>query len=94
LEEEVVKTKKEMEKFKSLYLQNILSIKSSTELNDILNKQRSPLLMTGLGYVSGSSNKQTESIEPVKMIKFQISRQSYHVSTLSPKANKDKMIPD
>jgi hypothetical protein len=28
------------------------------------------------------------------MIKFQVSRQSYHVSTLSPKDNKDKMIPD
>jgi FtsZ-binding cell division protein ZapB len=29
LEEEVVKTKKEMEKFKSLYLQNLPSIKAS-----------------------------------------------------------------
>jgi transposase InsO family protein len=28
------------------------------------------------------------------MIKFQVSRQSDHESTLSPKANKDKMIPD
>jgi hypothetical protein len=94
LEEEVVKTRKEMEKFKALYLQNIPSIKASTELNDILRKQRSPLLKTGLGYVSGSSSKQTESKEPVKMIKFQVSRQSDHVSTLPPKANKDKMIPD
>jgi Tfp pilus assembly protein PilO len=58
LEEEVVKTRKEMEKFKALYLQNLPSIKASTELNDILSKQRSPLLKTGLGYVSGSSNKQ------------------------------------
>jgi transposase InsO family protein len=94
LEEEVVKTRKEMEKFKALYLQNIPSIKASTELNDILRKQRSPLLKTGLGYVSGSSSKQPESKEPVKMIKFQVSRQSDHVSTLPPKANKDKMIPD
>jgi hypothetical protein len=52
------------------------------------------LLKTSLGYVSGSSNKQTESKEPVKMIKFQVSRQSDHVSTLPPKANKYKMIPD
>jgi hypothetical protein len=94
LEEEVVKTRKEMEKFKALYLQNIPSIKASAELNYILNKQRSPLLKIGLGYVSGSRIKQTESKEPVKMIKFQISRQSDHVSTLSPKYNKDKMIPD
>jgi hypothetical protein len=57
LEEEVVKTKKEMEKFKTLYLQNIPSIKATIEINDIMIKQRSPLLNTGLGYVNGSSNK-------------------------------------
>jgi hypothetical protein len=57
LEEEVVKTKKEMEKFKALYLQNIPSIKTSAELNDILSKQGYPLLKTGLGYVIGSSSK-------------------------------------
>jgi hypothetical protein len=94
LEEEVVKTKKEMEKFKALYLQNVPSIKASTELNDILRKQISPLLKTGLGYVSGSSNKQPESKELVKIIKFQVSNKSDHVSTLPPKANKDNMIPD
>jgi hypothetical protein len=94
LEEEVVKTKKEMEKFKALYLQNLPSIKASAELNDILRKQRSPLLKTGLGYVSGSSSKQPERKEPVKMIKFRVRRQSDHVSTLPPKTNKDKMIPD
>ena len=83
-----------MEKFKALYLQNIPSIKASVELNDILSKQRSPLLKTVLDYVSGSSNKQPESKESIKMIKFQVRRQSDHVSTLSPEANKDKMIPD
>jgi hypothetical protein len=51
-------------------------------------------LKTGLGYVNGSSNKYPESKEPVKMIKFQVSRQLEHESTLSPKANKDKMTPD
>jgi hypothetical protein len=74
LEEEVVITRKEMEKFKALYLQNLPSIKASTELNNILRKQRSPLLKTGLGYISGSRNKQTESKELVKMIKFQVNR--------------------
>jgi hypothetical protein len=69
LEEEVVKTRKELEKFKALYLQHLPSIKASTELNDILRKHRSPLLKTGLGYVSGSSSK-----EPINMIKFQVSR--------------------
>jgi hypothetical protein len=53
LEEEVVKTRKEMEKFKTLYLQNLPSIKATTELNDVLRKQRSLLLNTGLGYVNG-----------------------------------------
>jgi hypothetical protein len=60
LEEEVVKNRKEMDKFKELYLQNIPSIKASAELNDILSKQISTLLKTGLGYVSGSSSKQPE----------------------------------
>jgi hypothetical protein len=94
LEEEVVKTKKEMEKFKALYLQNIPSIKASKELNDILNKHRSPFLKTGLGYVSGSSSEETESKDPTKMIKFQANRQLDHESTMSPKDNKDKMILD
>jgi hypothetical protein len=89
LEEEVVKTKKEMEKFKALYLQNCPIIKASVELNDILSKQRSPFLNTSLGYVSGSSNK-----DPVNVIKFQVNKQSDHVSTPPPKTNKDKMIPD
>jgi hypothetical protein len=57
LEEEVVKTRKEMEKFKALYLQNIPSIKASTELNDNMRKQISHLLKNILGYVSGSSSK-------------------------------------
>jgi hypothetical protein len=94
LEEEVVKTRKDMEKFKALYLQNIPSIKAPAKLNNILSKQRYHLLKTGLGYVSGSRNKQTESKELVNMIKFQVSRQLDHVSTLPPNVNKDKMIPD
>jgi hypothetical protein len=51
-------------------------------------------LNTSLGYVNGSSNKQLERKELVKMFKFQVSRQSDHESTLSLKYNKDKMIPD
>jgi chromosome segregation ATPase len=94
LEEEVVKTRKEMEKFKALYLQNLPIIKASTELNNIPSKHISPLLKIGLGYVSGSRSKQKENKEPIKMIKFQVNRQSDHVSTLPPKYNKDKMIPD
>ena len=50
LEEEVVKTRKEMEKFKALYLQNLPSIKALEGLAIILNQQRNPNLKTGLGY--------------------------------------------
>jgi hypothetical protein len=53
LEEEVVKTRKKMDKFKALYVQNLPIIKASSELNDILRKQISPLLNIGLVYVSG-----------------------------------------
>ena len=42
LEKEVVTTKKELEKYQALYHQNISSIKASEELNNILNRQRSP----------------------------------------------------
>jgi hypothetical protein len=51
-------------------------------------------LKTGLLYVSGSSSELQESKDSVKMIKFQVSRQSDHVSTLPANANKEKMIPD
>jgi hypothetical protein len=37
LEQEVVKTRKEMEKFQALYTQNLSSIKSSEGLTTILN---------------------------------------------------------
>ena len=57
---EVVTARKELEKFQVLYHQNMSSIKDSEELNNILGKQRSPWLKTGLGYEEGSSNKQSE----------------------------------
>jgi hypothetical protein len=72
LEEEVVKTRKEMEKFKTLYLQNLPSIKATVELNEIMRKQRSHFLKTRLGYVNGSRSKHPESKDPVKMIKLQV----------------------
>jgi hypothetical protein len=57
LEDEVVKTRKEMEKFKTRYIQNLPRIKYIVELNEILRKQRSLLLRTGLGYINGSRRK-------------------------------------
>jgi hypothetical protein len=56
LEEEVVKTRKELEKFQALYHQNLSSIKASEGLATILNQQRNPKLKIGLGYEEGSSS--------------------------------------
>ena len=50
LEEEIVKTEKEMEKFNGLYHQNLPSIKASEELTSILNQQRNPKLKARLEY--------------------------------------------
>jgi hypothetical protein len=69
LEQEVVKTRKEMEKFQALYNQNLSSIKASEGLATILNQQRNPKLKTGLGYEEGSSNGKLGNEEPNKFVK-------------------------
>jgi hypothetical protein len=72
MEEEVVKTRKEMEKFKALYHQNLSSIKASEGLATILNQQRNPKLKTGLGYEEGSSSNQRSNKESIKFVKYTI----------------------
>jgi hypothetical protein len=72
LEQEVVKTRKEMEKFQALYKQNLTSIKASEELTTILNQQRNPKIKTGLGYEEGSSSEKTGNEEPIKFVKSTI----------------------
>jgi hypothetical protein len=69
LEEEVVKTRKEMEKFQTLYHQNLSSIKASEGLTTILNQQRNPKLKTGLGFEEGLSSGQPRNKEPIKFVK-------------------------
>jgi hypothetical protein len=69
LEEEVVKTRKELEKFQALYHQNLSSIKASEGLATILNQQRNPKLKTGLGYEEGSSSGQPSNKESIKFVK-------------------------
>jgi hypothetical protein len=69
LEEEIVKTRKEMEKFKGLYYQNLSSIKALEGLTSILNQQRNPKLKAGLGYEEGSSNDHPSNTEPIKFVK-------------------------
>jgi hypothetical protein len=66
LEEEIVKTRKKMEKFKGLYHQNLPSIKASEGLTSILNQQRNPKLKDGLGYEEGSSSDNPSNTEPIK----------------------------
>jgi hypothetical protein len=72
LEEEVVKTRKEMEKFKYLYLQNIPSIKASEGLATILNQQRNPNLKTSLGPKESkeSNSGQPSNKESIKFVKY------------------------
>jgi hypothetical protein len=72
LEEEVVKTRKEMEKFQALYHQNLSSIKASEGLATILSQQRNPKLKTGLGYEEGSSSGQPRNKEPIKFVKANV----------------------
>jgi hypothetical protein len=69
LEEEIVKTRKEMEKFKGLYHQNLPSIKASEELTSILNQQRNSKLKVGLGYEEGSSSGHPSNTESMKFVK-------------------------
>jgi hypothetical protein len=69
LEEEIVKTRKEMEKFKGLYHQNLPSIKASEGLTSILNQQRNSKLKAGLGYEEGSSSDHPSNTESIKFVK-------------------------
>jgi hypothetical protein len=69
LEEEVVKTRKELEKFQALYHHNLSSIKASEGLATILNQQRNPKLKTGLGYEEGSSSGHPSNKDFIKFVK-------------------------
>jgi hypothetical protein len=69
LEEEIVKTRKEMEKFKGLYHQNLPSIKASEGLTSILNQQRNSKLKSGLGYEEGLSSDHSSNTETIKFVK-------------------------
>ena len=66
----MVTVRKELENFQALYQQNISSIKASKELNNILSKQRSPLIKSGLGYEQGSSSNHSENKEFTKCATF------------------------
>jgi hypothetical protein len=69
MEEEVVRTRKELEKFQALYHQNLSSIKASEGLAIILNHQRNPKFKIGLGYEEGSSSGHPSNKEPIKFVK-------------------------
>ena len=63
-----MEARKELKKFQALYHQNLSSINASEELNNIINKQRSPWVKRGLGYKEVSCNKQSEC-EPTMQTK-------------------------
>ena len=89
LEKEVVIVKKDLEKFQALYHQNISSIKASEELNNILNRQRSPQIKFGLGYGQGASSSDSESKESSNLINFQNSKQAEIPRIINVEACKD-----
>jgi hypothetical protein len=94
LEEEIVKTRKEMEKFKGLYHQNLPSIKASEELTSILNQQRNSKLKAGLGYEEGSSSNHPSNTESIKFVKSSNIDNSHSAETKkenqSPRRNERK----
>jgi hypothetical protein len=94
LEEEVVKTRKEMEKFQTLYHQNLSSIKASEGLTTILNQQRNPKLKIGLGFEEGSSSGQPRNKEPIKFVKSTTNDNHKHAETKEdnqpPRTSKEK----
>jgi hypothetical protein len=51
------------------------SIKASEELNNILNRQRSPQNKFGLGYEEDAGSSKLKNTESSNVIKFQISKQ-------------------
>ena len=83
LEEEVVTVKKELEKYQAWYNQNISSIKASEELNNILNRQRTPQNKFGLGYGQGASSSNSEGKESSNVIKVQSNKQTESSSILN-----------
>jgi hypothetical protein len=94
LEEEVVKTRKEMEKFQALYHHNLSSIKASEGLATILNQQRNPKLKTGLGYEEGSNSGQPRNKEPIKFVKASVHVKSTTNDNNKPAETKeDKQLP-
>ena len=62
----------------------------SEELNNIMSKQRSPLLKIGLGYEEGSSSDHSENKKSGKCIKIQSNKQSEYEHTLQTKENENE----
>ncbi len=89
LEEEVVIVKKELENFQTLYHHNFSSIKASEELNNIQNRQTSPLIKSSLGYEQGSSSSHLESKESTNLIKFHSSKLLENSNVINIEAWKD-----
>jgi hypothetical protein len=96
LEEEIVKTRKEMGKFKGMYHQNLPSIKASEKLTSILNQQRNSKLKDGLGYEEGSSSDHTSNIESIKFVKSSNIDNSHSAKTKKenqPPRRNERKIP-
>ena len=69
LEEEVVSLRKNLEKAQRELLMNTPLMKSTRQLDNMLNAQRSPLIKAGLGYVGESSKSIIEHNKKIIFVK-------------------------
>ena len=70
LEEEVVSLRKKLEKAQRDLLMNTPQMKSSEQLDQILNAQRSPLINTGIGYEGETSKSKVEDNKKIIFLKL------------------------
>ena len=69
LEEQVVSFRMNLEKAQIELTMNIPQMKSSVQLDQILNAQRSPLIKTGIGYEGETSKSKVEDNNNIMFVK-------------------------
>jgi len=77
-----VAVRKDLERFQTLYYQNMSSIKSTEELNNILNNQRYPFIKTSLGYEGTSSSSRPVNKESTAVIKIESNKHPMHTKSM------------
>ena len=70
LEEEVVSLRMKLEKAQIELIMNIPQMKSSGQLHQILNAQRSPLIKAGIGYEGETIKPKVEDNRKIIFVKY------------------------